>query len=128
MVAGLFCCEKGILRLQEKQSSVSFDRTERSDSPWGIGWEIDFPEFLLVFHDILLQGSEQTFRMLRIHDDPASHCWFWDTGQQRGEVDYKFRTGMRYYRQVGIYASCQVLWYLNLELIAVVVLSVFHNL
>ncbi len=56
---------------------------------------LNLAECLFVFLDVIVQRVEKQFRMLRSGNNAGMDFCFWDTGKNAGEIDHKFRGGVR---------------------------------
>ena len=77
---------------------------------------LDGTILLLVSHDVLLQGTEQTLGMFRSQDDTALHLCLGHTWQYACEVDDEIAAGVSDDGEVCIVALCYVGGQFNLEL------------
>lgn len=62
----------------------------------------DGTKLMLITHDILLQGKEQTLGMLRSKDNATLHHGLGETGEHTGKINDEVATGMGDNGKIGI--------------------------
>ena len=71
--------------------------------------EGDLAVLALVLADIVPEGEEQSLGVFRSHDDAAYYLGFGVSGENAGEVKYKFTVGVSDEGEVGVVAGGSLL-------------------
>ena len=83
----------------------------------GFSLNLDLPESLLIFFDIVLQRIEKEFGVLGRRDDPGMYSSLGDTGEDSCKIDHEFCRGVSDNGEVGIDSFRFLLSQLDIDLL-----------